>query len=169
MRPNPLSESLVDAERHVAPTRGGRIMGDTKEQQISPTPWKWQGEDYRFGWGWQMLVDANGNGIIVGDENGKPSRHLRGYMPVDKKLCIAGLVAEKKPRVNAVHVFSEANARLIAAAPDLYEACKEQHNAMDMLFAMLIERDKTFFPSKSGQPWEAMMQGNKVIAKAEGK
>jgi hypothetical protein len=60
---------------------------------------------------------------------------------------------------------SEANARLIAAAPELLEACKAQHDAMDVLFAMLIERDKTFFPSKS-QTWPAMLQGNAAIARA---
>ncbi len=56
------------------------------------------------------------------------------------------------------------------SAPDLYEACKAQHEAIDILFAMLIMRDKKFFPSKSGKkPWEAIKQGNKALAKAEGK
>lgn len=55
------------------------------------------------------------------------------------------------------------------AAPDMHEALKAQHEAIDLLFAMLIERDKTFFPSKSGRPWEAMLLGNKALAKAEGK
>lgn len=62
-----------------------------------------------------------------------------------------------------------ANARLISAAPDLYEACEAQHNAIDLLFARLIELDPNFFPSKSGLPWEAVLQGNKAIAKVEGK
>lgn len=57
----------------------------------------------------------------------------------------------------------------IAAAPEMYEALKAQHGAIDLLFAMLIKRDKDFFPSKSGQPWDAMIQGNKALAKAEGK
>ena len=48
---------------------------------------------------------------------------------------------------------------------DLYEACKAQHKAVDILFAMLIERDKDFFPSKSGEPWEALLKGDKAIAK----
>jgi len=63
----------------------------------------------------------------------------------------------------------EANAHLIAAAPDMYEALKAQHEAIDILFAMLIEKDRTFFPSKSGRPWEAIIQGNQALAKAERK
>jgi hypothetical protein len=64
--------------------------------------------------------------------------------------------------------IQEANARLIAAAPELLAACKAQHEAIDMLFAMLISVDKTFFPSKSGPPWDALVQANAAIAKAEG-
>lgn len=51
---------------------------------------------------------------------------------------------------------------------ELYYACKEQHEAIDMLFARLIGLDGEFFPSKSGQPWEACVNGNNVIAKIEG-
>ncbi len=64
---------------------------------------------------------------------------------------------------------TKGNAHLIAASPDLSEACKAQHEAIDILFAMLIEKDHTFFPSKSGKPWEAIVQGNKALDKAEGK
>lgn len=55
---------------------------------------------------------------------------------------------------------------LFATASDLLEACKMQHDAIDRLFAELIRRDETFFPSKSGQPWEAVLKGNAAIAKA---
>ena len=48
--------------------------------------------------------------------------------------------------------------------PDLLEACEAQHQAIDRLFALLIEKDEKFFPSKSGQPWEAIQQGNAAIA-----
>ena len=61
------------------------------------------------------------------------------------------------------------NAQLTAVAPEMYEALKAQHQAIDILFAMLIQRDKAFFPSKSGQPWEAIIEGNRVLAKAEGR
>ena len=50
---------------------------------------------------------------------------------------------------------------------DLLEACKAQHQAIDRLFAELIKRDPDFFPSKSGQPWEAVVQAKAVIDKAE--
>ncbi len=60
-----------------------------------------------------------------------------------------------------------ANAQLISACPDLYEACKAQHDAIDILLARLIELDHNFFPSKSGKPWEAIIQGNKALAKVE--
>ena len=70
--------------------------------------------------------------------------------------------------------IAEANARLIAAAPEtkdqrdeLLKACKAQHEAIDRLFALLISHDSGFFPSKSGQPWQAILQGNAAIAEAE--
>jgi hypothetical protein len=68
--------------------------------------------------------------------------------------------------------------RVRAAAVDLLSACKAQHQAIDILFAMLIRETaertsfieaKLFFPSKSGLPWDAMIEGNAAIAKAEGR
>jgi len=55
----------------------------------------------------------------------------------------------------------------VAVAPKLLEACKAQHDAIDRLFAELIRRDPDFFPSKSGQPWEAIQKGNAAVAEAE--
>ncbi len=52
--------------------------------------------------------------------------------------------------------------------PDLLEACKAQHDAIDLLFAKLIQLDPNFFPSKSGQPWAAVQQGNAAIKKTQG-
>ena len=46
----------------------------------------------------------------------------------------------------------------------LHGASKAQHDAMDMLFAMLINAIPGFFPSKSGQPWEAMLKGGAARA-----
>lgn len=51
---------------------------------------------------------------------------------------------------------------------ELLEACKAQHEAIDRLFALLIEKVPEFYPSKSGQPWEAVLKGNAAIAKAMG-
>ncbi len=88
--------------------------------QHTPGPWRWQGEDYRGGWGLQMLVGPDGEGLIVGqDADGFVCSHLRAGMPVDSALCITGLAARDKPHVEPVHVFSPANAALIVAAPDL--------------------------------------------------
>lgn len=63
---------------------------------------------------------------------------------------------------------TQANARLIAAAPALLEACEAQHQAIDILFALLIQKDKSFYPSKSGKPWDALIQANAARAKAKG-
>src|SRR5215831_14126787 len=49
---------------------------------------------------------------------------------------------------------------LADAAPDLLAACEAQHTAIDTLFAMLARANPEFFPSQSGQPWEAIQQGN---------
>lgn len=62
----------------------------------------------------------------------------------------------------------EANARLIAAAPEMLAALKEQHEAIDILLAMLIQRDQTFMPSRS-VVWPKLLQGRAAIEKAEGK
>lgn len=67
------------------------------------------------------------------------------------------------------HLTKGAATRLRDTAAELLEACKAQHQAIDRLFAELIKRDETFFPSKSGQPWEAVVKSNTTIAKAEGK
>jgi len=56
-----------------------------------------------------------------------------------------------------------------AIVDNLLSACKAQHKAIDILFALLIGKDKKFFPIKSGQPWEALQQGNRAIKDAEAK
>ena len=48
---------------------------------------------------------------------------------------------------------------------EVLETLKAQHQAIDRLFAELIKRDADFFPSKSGQPWEAAQKGNALIQK----
>ncbi|MBA7533113.1 hypothetical protein ES705_25348 [subsurface metagenome] len=49
----------------------------------------------------------------------------------------------------------------------LLTACKAQRTAMDILFTMLLKLDKNFLPSKSGQPWEAVVLGSETIKLAE--
>lgn len=63
-------------------------------------------------------------------------------------------------------INAEADARLIGSAPDLLQACIEQHDAIDTLFAHCIAFDRGFLPTKTGRPWQALLQGNAAIAKA---
>ena len=51
---------------------------------------------------------------------------------------------------------------------ELLEACKQQHEAIDWLFAALITADHSFMPSKS-PVWPACVAGNEAIKKAEGR
>lgn len=62
---------------------------------------------------------------------------------------------------------AEEHARLIAAAPELLEACKAQHLAIDRLMALLIALDADFMPTKSSI-WPAVVQSSEAIAKATG-
>lgn len=50
---------------------------------------------------------------------------------------------------------------------ELLAALKSQHNAIDALFAMLIEAKPGFYPSKTGWIWDACVNGNEAILKAE--
>ena len=70
-------------------------------EAASSAPWKWHGEDYRGGWGWQLLVNAEGQGLIVGTDCGE----LRAYEPVDASHVVTFL-----------NVF-QPDAHLIAHAP----------------------------------------------------
>lgn len=49
---------------------------------------------------------------------------------------------------------------------ELIEACKAQHRAIDILFAMLATAKPDFLPSKSGEPWDAAQKGHAVLRKA---
>jgi hypothetical protein len=87
-------------------------------------PWRWMGEDYRGGWGWQLLVGPEGEGILCGsDRAGGPYRHLEASRPIEPKYCRTGMAADLEC-APAVHV-GIADAQLIAAAPDLLEACEQ--------------------------------------------
>lgn len=93
----------------------------------TPGPWKWQGEDYRGDWGWQILVGPDGEGLLIGeDHDGTPSNFCKAFLPVEPEFCITGMAARGKPHVNPIHVYNKANARLIAAAPELLAALKAE-------------------------------------------
>lgn len=47
-------------------------------------------------------------------------------------------------------------------APELFDACKQQHKAIDTLLAMLIEKVPGFLPTQC-PVWESVVNGNSVI------
>lgn len=56
----------------------------------------------------------------------------------------------------------------MALAPELAAALKQCHGAIDQLFAMLIAAyPGAFFPSKSGEPWDAMVAAHDLIKRME--
>jgi transcriptional regulator with XRE-family HTH domain len=58
--------------------------------------------------------------------------------------------------------------KLLALHDSMLDAIKIQHAALDFLMARLALLDRDFLPSKCGPPWEAMVQGNEAIKRAEG-
>ena len=107
---------------------------------------------------------------------------FRAVTGVEAGFCFSGWAAELTEPERAVvenrlpSKEHETAWKANAAAPEydrlrnshdaLLAALKAQHEAIDILFAMLIERDKTFFPSKS-VVWPLMLQGIAAIAAAE--
>ena len=89
----------------------------------TPGPWRWQGEDYRGGWGWQLLVGPNGEGILCGQSPDGPYEKLRAFVPISPEFCKTGMVAPADS-APCVHVL-QADAALIAAAPDMFAALKD--------------------------------------------
>ena len=81
------------------------------------------------------------------------------------------MIAQCALKTLSVEEF-EHNAQLIATAAnvheELLEACELYHRAIDILFARLIPLDKTFLPSQSGLPWEAIVKGKAAMDKAKG-
>lgn len=63
----------------------------------------------------------------------------------------------------------QANAHLIVAAPEMYDALLKAREAIDTLFARLIYSEKDFMPTQCGQPWQAILETNRVLDKAMGK
>jgi hypothetical protein len=90
--------------------------------------------------------------------------NVRGY-----SVLVRRVTSPDEPDSKAVYNLYQMDFHKGKAAPDLYEACKAQHEAIDLLFARLCELDHEFLPSKSGKPWEAVLLGNKAIAQADGK
>lgn len=113
---------------------------------------------------YRMFIKEQKKGVIeaIGGRGG-------GFIPVEIMVCQNFELAVPDPEEREYWVeLCPSWQPHIAAASDLLDACKIQHQAIDRLFAELIQRDKTFFPSKSGLPWEAVLKGNAAIAKAGG-
>lgn len=98
-------------------------MTTTKSAAHTPGPWRWQGEDYRGGWGWQLLVGPEGEGIICGESPDGPYKHLRAEVPIEPQYCKTGFSSDDDS-APAVHV-RRADAALIAAAPDLLATLRD--------------------------------------------
>ena len=90
--------------------------------KFTPGPWRWAGEDYRGGWGWQLLVNASGEGVLCGEGKDGPYKHLPAFMPIARKFCKTGMHADGES-APCVHV-RQADANLIAAAPDLLASAR---------------------------------------------
>ena len=48
---------------------------------------------------------------------------------------------------------------------ELTEALSACHSAIDTLFAQRIANDPDFYPSRSGAPWDAIVQASKALQK----
>jgi hypothetical protein len=60
-----------------------------------------------------------------------------------------------------------AAARLEQALQIARHALSEQHDAIDQLFARLTVADENFSPSRTGQPWRALLEGNEAMKAIE--
>lgn len=60
-----------------------------------------------------------------------------------------------------------ANAELIVAAPALLQTVKDQHQAIDILMAMLIDAKTGFLPSKFSM-WPTVVAADALVKKIEG-
>lgn len=124
-----------------------------------PAPWSWKGEDYRGGWGWQILVDAQGRGIAVSQGlDGGPEPALRAFVPIEADLCLTGMEANLAPHVEPLHVMETA-APLIKRAPELFEALKP--------FAEFIDSQLSLHPKKEPPSFEDYTRASKVIFEIE--
>lgn len=100
-----------------------------KEFKGTPGPWKWNGEDYRGDWGWQILVGPEGQGVVIGEAPQGIFKGLKAHEDVDADLCKTGFNAPENS-APGVHVRYH-NAQLIAAAPEMLEALQFINNAIN--------------------------------------
>lgn len=121
----------------------------------TPGPWRWQGEDYRGGWGWQLLVGVNGEGIACGERCGHPYEHLQAFQAIDPSLCETGINATSDS-APCIHV-QQADAQLIATSPRLLAA-------LEALVKTLADHDDEGLIEHADE----MVEARSAIAQAKG-
>lgn len=99
-----------------------------------------------------------------------------GSIETDAVCYPDGLVAHRQRKDGSVEFSLDELKTIISrwnafeedgVASNLYEVCKNAHEAINSLFTMLITKDEKFLPSKSGQPWNALQQCKKTIEELE--
>lgn len=107
---------------------------------------------------WAMRLSDNATPYITHGKCADGSEP--GLDDLANRICV--MPAEISQSYN-----SFANARLIAAVPELLEALEGEHQAIDWLMARLIELDPKFLPTKS-PVWARLVAGKAAIDKATG-
>lgn len=101
----------------------------------------WVGEDYRAKWGWQVLADSQGAGIMCGQaKNGTPYDKLMCNVPVDPKHVITGMLA-KEDSTPPIHVFEPVAKWIKATEPDRICVLLLQIAAQDDLLLEVLAMD----------------------------
>jgi hypothetical protein len=72
----------------------------------------------------------------------------------DLRFNVANLRQIRDSQEKAIAMLTRAVGEIAAQRNDLLEACKNQHDAMDWLFAYLASLDRKFLPSQS-HAWAA--------------
>jgi hypothetical protein len=89
--------------------------------------------------------------------------------------CMVFILVMNRKVVRLKDQTIEAQAKNMAAKDRELRASKRycaavmrfQHNALDMLMARMALRDTSFFPTKSGSIWDAVVEGNQAIMRLE--
>lgn len=87
---------------------------------------------------------------------------------------VAHALAALKPARDAEHCdFPDCEQHWTMVVGQLVSQCEAYHLALDSMFAQLIVKTqadgaRAFFPSASGQPWEAITRGNELIKRVRG-